>query len=59
MFTEKMHSCQNNLEKSYTEEKLSVRLMVIHYLQIVHLMQQKISLTVTEVKIVRKGFVET
>ena len=59
MFTEKMHSCQNNLEKSYTEEKLSVRLMVIHYLQIVHLMRQKISLTVTEVKIVRKGFVET
>ena len=59
MFTEKMHSCQNNLEKSYTEEKLSVRLMVIHYLQIVHLMQQKISLTVTELKIVRKGFVET
>ena len=59
MFAEKMHSCQNNLEKSYTEEKLSVRLMVIHYLQIVHLMQQKISLTVTEVKIVRKGFVET
>ena len=59
MITEKMHSCQNNLEKSYTEEKLSVRLMVIHYLQIVHLMQQKISLTVTEVKIVRKGFVET
>ena len=59
MFTEKMHSCQNNLEKSYTEEKLSVRLMVIHYLQIVHLMQQKISLTVTEVKIVQKGFVET
>ena len=27
---EKMHLCQNNLEKSYTEEILSIRLLVIH-----------------------------
>ena len=45
----KIHSCQNNLEKSYT----------IHCLQIVHLMQQKISLIVTEEKIVWKSFVKT
>ena len=36
---EKMHSCQNNLEKSYTEKKLSTLLPTIYYLQIVHLMQ--------------------
>ena len=30
---EKMHSCQNNLEKSYTEKKkVSIRLLVIQYL---------------------------
>ena len=35
---EKMHSCQNNLEKCYTEKELSIRPLVIHCLQIVHLM---------------------
>ena len=49
---EKMYSCQNNLEQFYTEKKLRIRLLVIHCLQIVHLMQQKISLIFTEVKIV-------
>ena len=40
-----MHSCQNNPEKSYTEKKTKhERLLVTHYLQIVHLMQQKTSL---------------
>ena len=40
---EKMHSCQNNLEKSYTEKKkLNIRLLVPHCLQVIHLMQQKI-----------------
>ena len=49
---EKMHWCQNNLEKSYTEKKkLSIRLLVIFCLQILHLMQQKISLIVTGLKI--------
>ena len=33
-----MHSCQNNLQKSYTEKKLSIRLLVIHCFQIFHLM---------------------
>ena len=34
---EKMHSCQNNPEKSYTEKKLSIHLLVTHCLQIVRL----------------------
>ena len=55
---EKMHLCQNNLEKSYTEEILSIRLLVIHWLQIVHLMQQKANLIVTEAKTVWKIFVK-
>ena len=33
----KMHSCQNNLGKSYTEKELSIHPLVIHCLQIVHL----------------------
>ena len=49
---EKMHSCQNNPENPYTEKKkLSIRPMVIYCLQIVHLIQLKISLIVTEAKI--------
>ena len=38
---EKMHSCQNNLEKPYIEKKLSIRLLVIQYLQVARLTQQK------------------
>ena len=49
---EKMRSCQNNFEKSYTEKKLSIRLLVIQYLQVVRLTQQKTNLIVTKVKIV-------
>ena len=45
---EKIHSCQNNLVKPYTEKKLSKRLLVNHCLQIVHLIQQKIGLIVSE-----------
>ena len=58
---EKMHSCQNNLErKSLTQRtKLSIRLLAINCLQIVYLMQQKISLIITEAKIVWKGFIKT
>ena len=52
----KMHSCQNNPEKSYTEKKLSIRLLATHRLQIVHLMKQKTNLIVTEKKITWKGF---
>ena len=55
---EKMHSCQNNPEKSYTEKKLSMRLLVIQYLQVVHLTQKKTNLIVTKVKTVWKGFVK-
>ena len=56
---EKMHSCQNNLEKSYTEKKISKYLLVTHCLEIVHLMQQKINLIVAQAKTVWKGFVRT
>ena len=39
---EKMHSCQNNPEKSYTEKKkLSMHLLVTHCFQIVHLMKKE------------------
>ena len=54
-----MHSCQNNLEKSYTEKKLSTHLLVTHCLQVVHLMQQKTNLIVTEGKTAMKSFVKT
>ena len=56
---EKMHSCQNNPGKSYSEKKLSIHPLVTHCLQIFPLMQQKINLIVTKVKIVWKGFVKT
>ena len=59
---EKMHSCQNNPEKSYTEKKLCIHLKAIQFLQIVHFIQgsctqQKTNLTATEAKIVWKDFV--
>ena len=46
----KMHSCQNNREKSYVEKKLCIMLLVIQCLQIVYLIQQKTNLIVLEVK---------
>ena len=49
---EKMFSCRNNPEKSYTEKKLSIRLLVTHCLQIVHLIRQKTNLIVAKVKTV-------
>ena len=56
----KKHSCQNNSEKSYTEKKtLSIHLLVIQYLQVICLTQQKTNLIVIKVKIVWKGFVKT
>ena len=54
---EKMRSCQNNLEKSHTEKKLSICLLATHCLQVVRLTQQKTNLIVTEIKTVWKGFV--
>ena len=57
---EKIHSCQNNFEKSYTEKKqLSIHLPVIHNLQVVRLTPQNTNLIVTEVKIVWKVFAKT
>ena len=55
---EKMHSCQNNLEKSYTEKKLSILLLVTHGLQVACLTQQKANLIVSKVKTVWKGLVK-
>ena len=45
--SEKMHSCQNNLEKSYTEKKTKHTPSGYYCLQIVHLMQQKANLIVS------------
>ena len=56
---EKMHSRQNNFEKFYTEKKLSTCLLVIQYLQVVCLTQQKTNLIVTMVEIVWKFFAKT
>ena len=53
---EKMDSCQNNPEKPYTKNKLSIYLLVIQYLQIVRLILQKTNLIVTKVKNVWKFF---
>ena len=55
----KTHACQMVLKNLTQRKKLSIRLLVNHCLQIVYLMQQKISLIVTEAKIVSKGFVKT
>ena len=56
-FLEKIPSYQNDSEKSYTEKNISTHPLVIHCLHNVHLIQQKICLTVMEVKTVWKGFV--
>ena len=56
---EKMHSCQKNPEILTQRKKLSIHLLVAHYLKIVHLMKQKINLIVTKAKTVWKVFVKT
>ena len=48
---EKMDTCHDNPEKSSTT-KINIRHLVIHYLCIVHLIKQKISLIIIEVKTV-------
>ena len=48
-----------NYAESYIEKELSIYLLVIHCLQVVHLMKQKISLIVTKVKFVWEGFAMT
>ena len=47
---EKMNTCHNNPEKSSTT-KINIHHLVIHCLHNVHLIQQKISLIIIEVKI--------
>ena len=56
---EKINSSQNNPEKSYTEKKLSIHLLVTHCLQIVHLNKQKTNLIIIKAKTLWKGFVKT
>ena len=55
---EKMHSCQNNLEKSYTEKKIKHKPSGYSLFTIAHLMQQKTNLIVTEGKTLWKSFVK-
>ena len=47
------------LKNLIQRKKLSIHLLVTHCLQIVHLIQQKISLIVTEAEIVWESFVRT
>ena len=56
---EKMHSCQTNLQKSYTEKKTKHTPCSYSLFTIVHLMQQKTNLIVTEGKTVWKSFVKS
>ena len=46
------------LKNLIQRKKLSMHLLVTHFLQVLHLIQQKISLIVTEGKTVWKGFVK-
>ena len=54
---EKIDSCQNNLEKSYTEKKLNIKLQVILELHAVHLINQKLNGIIIEEKTAWKSFV--
>ena len=54
---EKVNTCHNNPEKLSTTKINKHTHLVIHCLYIVHLIEQKISLIIIEVKIVRKTFV--
>ena len=55
----KLQSSQNNPEKSYTEKKLDMSLLVGQCLQDVHLMKKKINLIITEEKTVLKNYVKS
>ena len=52
---EKIHSCQNNPKKSYTEKNV---LQFTHGLHVVHLMHQKTILVITDRKTVWKNLVK-
>ena len=53
---EKMHSCQKILKNHKQPQEICMRLLVTHCTQIVHLIQQKTNLIVTELKTVWQGF---
>ena len=55
----KLQSIQNNPEKSYTEKKLDMSLLVGHYIQDVHLIKKKINLITIEEMIVLKNYVKS
>ena len=52
----KVQSCQNNLEKSYTEKQLDMSLLVGQCLKNADLMKNKINLIAIEEKIVLKNY---
>ena len=47
---EKMDTCKNNPEESYTEKKAKHNLQVTHRLHVVHLINQKLNGIITEEK---------
>ena len=49
---EKMNTCHNNSKKSSATKINKIQVLVIHCLQIVHLIQQKIKLIVIEIQTV-------
>ena len=51
----KLQSIQNNPEKSYTEKKLDMSILVCQCLQDVHSIKEKIKLIITDEKIVLKN----
>ena len=53
-----VQSSQNNPEKSHTEKKLDMKLLIEHCLQDVHLIKKKINLIITNEKIVLKNYVK-
>ena len=58
MYIKKLQSTQNNPEKSYTEKKLDMSLLVGRYIQNVHLIKKNISLITIEEKVVLKNYVK-
>ena len=55
---EKIHSCQNNPKKYYTEKKTKHRSSSYSLFTNFHLIRQKTNLIVTEEKTARKSFVK-
>ena len=55
---EKIDTCGNNPEESYTKKNLSINLQVTHELRVVHSINQKLNLIIIEEKTVWKTFVK-